>query len=150
MLPTISIINFLFLKFSDTRTFVVDVVERFWMTSEFCQLSTILAIVMAGSIKLFQFNKKLYEMLGVYPHQNNEKILFNSRNLFILFCCAQFCISMAAFFIFKAKTMQEYNISIYMSLTQFYIMINFLLLMWQISNILNLITDFEEFIEKSE
>lgn len=102
------------------------------------------------SIKLFRRIQKFYQILGIYPSQENEKILFNSRNLFILFFYVQLCISMAAFLILKAKTMQEYGATFFMFLTQFYVTLDFSILMWQMPNILSLITDFEEFIEKSK
>lgn len=105
---------------------------------------------MAGSKKLFQFVQKLFKILGIRPPQKNETLSFNSRNLFFLFCYAQLFLSMIAFFLFKAKTMLEYGSSFFMFITQFIIALFFLILMWRITNILKLIAEFEQFIEKSE
>lgn len=105
---------------------------------------------MAGPIKLFQLVQKLYQMLGIQRPQKNEAIAFNSRNLFFLFCYTQLCGSMMAFFLLRASTMLEYGSSFFMFITQFYITVDFLILMLRISKILDLITEFENFIEKSK
>lgn len=102
------------------------------------------------SIKLFQFLLGLYQMLGIYPPQGNEKFRFNKINLLVLFCYAQLCIPMVAFFILKAKSMQEYGATFFAFLTLLVTTIDFLILMWKMPNILNSIRDFEEFIEKSK
>lgn len=88
-------------------------------------------------------------MLGIYPPPENGKLPFNSRNVLIFLCYAQLYISMGAFIIFKAKTMQEYGAAFFMFSTQFYITFDFSILMWQMPNISNSIADFEEFIENS-
>lgn len=105
---------------------------------------------MANSIKLFQFLQKSYKTLGICPSQDHEGLAFNTRNVIFLFCYAQMFLSVLAFFIFKADTMLEYGNSFFMFETQFYIAMDFLVLMWRITNILELIEEFEEFIEKSK
>lgn len=105
---------------------------------------------MAASIKLFQFAQELFQMLGIRLPKQNEILSFRSRNIFFLFCYTQLSISMAAFFLFEANTMLEYGSSFFMSLTQFCIAMDYLVLMWRFPNILELIADFEDFIEKSK
>lgn len=105
---------------------------------------------MAPSIKLFQFLKEFYTMVGIVPPQEkNEKLSFNLRNVSILFCYAQLCFTVLAFFIFKATTMVEYGSSFFIFMTMFVVKGFFLTVMWQITNILKLIADFDKFIEKS-
>lgn len=102
------------------------------------------------TIKLFQFVKKEHQTLGVCPPQADGKVPFNLRNTFALFCFVQLAISVALFLILKAKTTQEYCAAFFMCSTQFYLISDLSILMWQMPNTLDLITDFEEFIEKSE
>lgn len=104
---------------------------------------------MAGSIKLFQIVQNSFKILGIHPSQANEVIAFNSRNLFSLFCFAQFCILIGGFFILKAETMQEYFSSFFMFSTLFCTGIGFTLLLWRIAEIQELIAKLEKFIEKS-
>lgn len=119
-------------------------------TEETSNCVTFAANMVRQPIKLFQFIQKLYKTLGIGSNQQNGKVSFNSRNSLALFCFIQLFISTAAFFVFKAKSTQEYYAAFFMALTQFYLALDLLALMWQIPNVLNLITDYEQFIEKSE
>lgn len=105
---------------------------------------------MTGSIKFFQTVKKSYKILGIHPPQENGKFPFNPKSLFFLFCYAQFCTGMAAFFVIEAKSIYEYGNSFYMFFTQFFVMLDFFVLMWRIPTISELIAELEEFIEKSK
>lgn len=59
-------------------------------------------------------------------------------------------ISTAGYFLFKATTFFERAETFYVSLTELICVFNFLNQFWQMSKILDLIQQFEDFIEKSE
>lgn len=105
---------------------------------------------MAGSIKLFEFVLELYRMVDICPPQTDETILFNWRNVCFLFCNTQLSILSIAYFLLKATTIIEFASSVFMSISQFYIGVDILILIWRITNILELIKGFEEFIERSK
>lgn len=90
-------------------------------------------------------------MVGICPPQNqNERLSFNMRNVCILFCYAQVCFPVLAFFLFKANTVVDYGSSFFTFITMFAVAVWFLVIMWQIKNILSLIDDFDQFIENSK
>lgn len=105
-------------------------------------------MAMAGSIKLFGTVQNAYKILGLRPPQTNQTLAFNSRNLFFLLCFIQSAISIGAFFIFQARTMQAYGSSFFQFLTQLHIAVEVLILMWHIANILEFIASLEAFIAK--
>lgn len=99
--------------------------------------SFVLATAMAHSVKLFLFIQKSFKEIGVRPSQHHRGLSFNSRNALFLFCYAQMFLSVLAFFIIKANTMLEYGNSFFMFETQFKIAMEFLVLMWRITDILD-------------
>lgn len=108
------------------------------------------AVAMAGSIKLFQIVQKTYQILGIHPPEANKTFAFNSRNLFFIFCYTQACVTMGGYFLFRAELMLEYVSTLFMTLSALFVLINYLLVMWRIGNILELIAKLDKFIEQSK
>lgn len=70
---------------------------------------------MAGrnSIKLFKFNQKFCQKVGIYLSQSNQNgYSINSINLIFVICLTQFLIALLAFFLFDAKLMRDYGVTL--------------------------------------
>lgn len=101
-------------------------------------------------MELFRYVRKCYQTLGVYPVQSNQNSRFNLRNLFILMCILQMFTSSLAYFLFEAKLIGEFADSFFMVSSTLNCAFYFLISIFKISNILTLIGEFEQFIEKSK
>lgn len=109
-----------------------------------------LQLAMVVKIKLFQSVRKSYQAIGLNLMQSNSTpTKFNQRILFIAFSILQLFMSSTAFFIFKAKTVQERATSFYASTSELLISIVFFTLITKMSDISRLIVLSEKFIEKS-
>lgn len=106
------------------------------------------------TMKSFKFARKYYQTLGIYSptssSQHNQKASINSQNLLFFISEISMFISTAGYFLFKATTFFERAETFYVSLTELICVFNFLNQFWQMSKILDLIQQFEDFIEKSE
>lgn len=110
---------------------------------------------MASSIDLFVTVRKFHHTLGILRplktnHQTSHWSMFNAKTLFFSFCHMRMSISSIAFCIFQAKSSFEYGFTIYVFLSELACMFYFSLQIWKIDDILTLITNFEDFIKKSE
>lgn len=106
---------------------------------------------MAGNkLKLFQTVQNLYQDVGICPPQSNAVCAPNAKNLFILSSLLQFFATTSAFFLFKAKSMQEYAISLFVVLSEFGITIFILIIAQKMSIMLQFIDGMEQFIAKSK
>lgn len=99
-------------------------------------------------MKSFQFARKCYQTLGIYPP--NQNALINSRNLLLFISEISMFISTAGFLLFKATTLFERGETFYVSLSELACVSNFLNLFWHMSTILDLIEEYEGYIEKSK
>lgn len=93
--------------------------------------------------------RECYRRVGIVPKQSHRSSPFNSKNLFILMGLFLMFISSLAYLLFEAKSIGKSADSIYMVLSSFVCVIIFLISIWKISTILELIEDYERFIEKS-
>lgn len=110
-----------------------------------------MAAGMTNKIRLFQNLLKFYETIGldINPTQSlRSKFLPTAESLFHLIPCAQLFISSAAFFLFKAKSVEEYGISFYVSITTLVLSICILNIACKVDKIPMLIGNYEELIEK--
>lgn len=107
---------------------------------------------MAGQLKLkmFQSLRKYFQILGTYSPGPDESRLFNLKNIFTLFCYIQLFISAVAFTLFKAKTVIEFGLNYYGYMTELLCVFVISTQIYQMNNILKLIEDCEDFIEKSK
>lgn len=106
---------------------------------------------MVVKIKVFQYVRKSYQAIGLDPIQSNPTpLVLNERVFFIAISILQMFISSTAFLIFEAGTVQEFTSSFYTSITNLFLLVNFLALATKTGDTSKVIEAFEEFIEKSE
>lgn len=109
-----------------------------------------MAVAKTSKIKLFQSIQKFLNIQGIYPLQSNQSTPYNGKNLFFLFCYVQMFISATAFCLFKAKSMYEFGLTFYASLTELQTIVYFTIILWKVDKVLKLIGNLENFIEKSK
>lgn len=105
---------------------------------------------MAGVIKLFHTTQMFCKALGLdTPRLHCLKHSLNAKTVFHLIFLAQLFVSSSAFFFFDAKTIDEYGMSFYVSITYLSFTINIMTFAWQMTNITTQIEKYEEFTKKS-
>lgn len=105
---------------------------------------------MAERIKLFHSVQKFNQTLGIHPSRPDQRYSFNFSSAIVLLLIVLTFISSVAYFLYKAKTIEEHVQTFYISLTALCITIDFLTMCWKMTNILQLIEKYEEFIKKSK
>lgn len=105
---------------------------------------------MAVQIKLFQSFQKFNQILGIHPSQPDQSYSFKPRSAAVLLFLISPFISCTTHFVFKAETLAEYAQSFIMSTTGLCISIDFVSMCLEMRNILQLIENYEGFIEKSK
>lgn len=106
---------------------------------------------MAGSIKLFQSVQNSYKTLGIYSPNSNQIFSFNLKKLFFLLGLIVTFVSRFGYFLFEAKFVEENGFkSFYQSISVLIALGDFLLSIWQMPEILQLIEMYDAFIRKSE
>lgn len=106
---------------------------------------------MAESIELFQFIRRVYQIVGIIPSYSNPKwFLIESRKMIFLLGLTQYLISTAAYLIFEAKSMIEYAISFLFLIFVIDSVILYVIHIGQIENILKFIGNCEQFIKSSK
>lgn len=71
-----------------------------------------LSVKMAGpnTIKLFQFNQKFCQTIGIQPPQATQnRFEFNTINVIFIICMAQFAMALTAFTLYDANSMDAYG-----------------------------------------
>lgn len=108
--------------------------------------------VKKNAMALFQSVQKCYQTLGIYARlqSNRNAPKLNWKNLFFLTCYSMMFISSVAYILFEAKMIGEIADSIFMCLTSLTCAVYFVSSIYKIPKILDLIGEFEKFIEKSE
>lgn len=121
------------------------------MDSRRYTISLLLTANMAGTIKLFSFDRKYYHIFGIYPPQSSQNgPSFNSRNWIFVFSHALLFFPSAGFFVHDAESMLEYGISFLAASIAVAAMIVYLSMIRQMKNIWPFIENCERFIKKSE
>lgn len=107
-------------------------------------------VIMGDSIKLFQAARRFHEMAGIYPPQPHQNHSFTFKNLTIL-CgqCAAF-FGVFGFFVFLAKSMAEFSISFYSSITVIFMINVFVVNIWKAPIIYKLMETAEKLTAKSK
>lgn len=113
-------------------------------------ISLFVIAAMAKSVKLFQSVRKSYETMGIYSSKSNRFSTFNWKIFLIALFIILMLISVVSFFIFKAKSIQDIGISCHLCLSEITTLNNFLLTVWHVPKIFNLIKHCEKFIENSK
>lgn len=107
---------------------------------------------MAGdSIKLFQFNQKYCQMVGIKAPKtiDNRNKLELKQLIFAIFAIL-FEIELLAFLVNDAESMGEYGITIYFLCTALLALFDHSMLIWTMEDILKFTEYCEAFIEKSK
>lgn len=105
-------------------------------------------IIMA-KIKLFYNVQKYFKALGFHaPLQPNKHCPVNRRNGFFMFTLAGMIIPTFGFLLFKAKSAFEYSNTFYISITLATAGVAYIIYLYRMKAIINLIENCQEFIEK--
>lgn len=107
---------------------------------------------MAPRVKLFRTVRELYETMKVHEQQQSNRIpdWFNFQNGFFFVSMVIMIITSAAYFLFRANTVQEYSDTFYVSLTVATCLGADFIVLFQFANISKFISTFEMFIDKSK
>lgn len=109
------------------------------------------SIIMARTIKLFRCVQHSYRLMGIYSPHSTQIYTFNRRKLFIFLSLTLCFLSRLGYFLFKTNFIEENGFkACYQSIGGLVCVVDFLLNIWQMPLILQLIKMFDEFIEKSE
>lgn len=115
-----------------------------------------LIVIMARPIKLFHLTQKLYQTIGIHPindwhsSQLNKNQPFNFKNVLFIFAPLQFGVTTTVFFLFEAKTLDEFGISFYATLSVISIAFCYVSIFYQIGNLLKMFDNSNEFIGNSK
>lgn len=102
-------------------------------------------------MKLFQSVKNFYQTMGVYTPQSDHQVhSINSHFLFFSLSMTSNFISIFAYFLFKAISIEDYGSSFNKSMAGLSASANFFIIFWQMPTVLRLIENCEQFIEKSK
>ena len=107
-------------------------------------------LTMATELKLFQVVQSTFRSMGICRSESNQSNLLNAKTAFFLLSFVQLLCSSMPYLLYEAKSVGERADSFYVSLTNSVCLIYILLSMKKISNILKLIEQFQEFIQKSK
>lgn len=108
---------------------------------------------MAGvnPIKLFQFNQKYCETIGISMCQSNQNFYkLNAKNVLFVICVVQLSIASATFLVFDANSMGEYGITSHILITIVKCMVDYFIALRRLEAIVKFTKNCEAFIEKSE
>lgn len=105
---------------------------------------------MAGrsSTKLFQFNQKYCEAIGIKSAPNRHTL--NSKHLIFVVFSLQFAFTIATFLVTDAKSMGEYGTGFFTLITIAEATVAHFLTLWEVGEISKFTENCEKFIEKSE
>lgn len=102
-------------------------------------------------MKLFHFVRKFYQTIGIDLSESNQtECLFNAKNVLPLLCQVQMFGSAFGAFLFEVKSISDYGMAFYASITGFAMANFFSILISNSPSIRKLINKFEKFIEKSK
>lgn len=113
-------------------------------------ISSILAVIMASKIKLFSYVKFFSARIGINPPEQCQKILFSSKNAFLLIFNTQIIVLMLISCATAATSVFEQALSFYLCTTSIVATSVYILYIVQYSRILKLIDEFEQIVEQSK
>lgn len=112
-----------------------------WIIVSFNLVVTIDSVCQASKNKMiiFQFVREFYQTHGILLPKSNDYCSFNRRNSFYLFTMFSMVTSSTAFLICRAKTVIEYTITFYASITLLTCIGHLISSLWKIPTIMQLI-----------
>lgn len=108
---------------------------------------------MAGrnSIKLFQFNQKYSQSVGIcLPKSSQRRFSINPINLLFIISLSLFLAASFAFILHDAKSMRDYGVEFFTIISIIEAMFMYSIPVWQLKNMLKFIEHCEGFIETSK
>lgn len=108
-------------------------------------VSLLVIIGMASSIKLFEFVQKIHQAIGIYPSSSD-----NLRSKIVKICAAQAVLTVLAYLLFEAQSMSDYGYGFCILISMIMANIVYLLFLWQSKKTSIFFANCEKFIEKSE
>lgn len=105
---------------------------------------------MAGRVQLFCSAQEFYRDMGIYSRRSNEKWPFTLKSLFFLFGFLLMCVGSTAYSSVEAESVFEHGACFFAVTTTIGSIAYFITQLCQITNILNLVANCENFIEKSK
>lgn len=106
--------------------------------------------MIAGAMELFQSVRRYWHTMGIYSVELSQSSITNWKALFFAVSIMLLLISSTSFFLLKSTSVYEYGYSLYASSSEFNILIDFSITVWQMPNTLKFIANCENFIEKSK
>lgn len=104
---------------------------------------------MARLVKPFRIFRKLLRTMGIHFSVHNQNHSINSKCLQLCLIKFIFLMSSMAFFIFRAKTINEYGESFYISITEMAIASGLYSIIANLTNITSLVRKIDELMQKS-
>lgn len=105
---------------------------------------------MAGRIHLFRALQEYHCAVGVHSYEPNQKWPLNLKNFLFIITVAQQFVASLAFFLFKAQSAAEFGWAFYLFITESTTISYYLMQIFHIKNTLELIENFELFIQESK
>lgn len=114
--------------------------------------SSLSLLVMAGSIRLFQFVQNYCQTMGIIHSVQSQPIHlpFNWRKLYFSISMLLMFIATFDFFLLGADSVGDYSTSFYNAISQLYSIVDFIINCWHNKHILMLIVMFEKHMETSK
>lgn len=107
-------------------------------------------VIMASSIKVFQFNQKFHQTIGFYlPQPNQNKLSLNLENKIVLIVFTQYGLTVGAYLVFEANRIADYTFGFIGLSSIAHSILIYMLFLWQLGNTLEFFENCEKFIEKS-
>lgn len=107
-------------------------------------------VAMAYTVTLFQSVIEYFQSMGIFPTQPNQRYSVNYMSVLILLSMLVIFVPSSAFFFFRAETREEFYTTIYISLTVLTYVGCFIVNIWKMIKVRELITRSENFIAKSK
>lgn len=101
----------------------------------------------SGAMRLFATLRGIYRMMGIGPPQSSA---LNLKNLFFFLSALFESLAIAAYFLFKAHSVEEYVNTFHTLVTSLVFLLYFSEIVWHMPAISQLMQQFEDFIEQSE
>lgn len=107
--------------------------------------------MVAESIKLFEFNQKYCQAIGIeLQRSNRNRYSSNLKNAIFVFFVAQFAAAALAFMFYDAKTIGQYGVPFFALLWSIEALVAYFITIWKLKEFAEFTKYCEEFIEKSK
>lgn len=141
--------NSLFMSRSYSQPFILTKKCSFPNVSQVGAISGYFIVIMADSVKLFQFFQICQKFMAIFPsHSDETRRSLIIRRTLVLLGMAAYVLPTAAYLIFDAQSMFDFGIGMFCSLTGLCGAVVYSLLIWQSENTAKFFESCEQFIAK--